>query len=242
MELFEAPGYSLLVRPAGEMQGEIVAVRPEGEGELVRPRDPEERAGPARLRVRGAKATVRWAPAIALNAVLGQNRAGVYIVVERSRGVPFYVGQSGGIGSEWGPRLHILRVFGVPIENFDIYIGAVSAAKGLTIKNPASRSPNWTASPFKPGDRDDERLLRQDIEQVLIRYFDNSGLPVQRNQQSTNPVMSAPNGIEVRHAGAVPTFLQRPLTRAGAATHVSSGTGEWTTTVRPNAQFEVPFG
>ncbi|CAA9319648.1 MAG: hypothetical protein AVDCRST_MAG89-1588, partial [uncultured Gemmatimonadetes bacterium] len=243
MELFEAPGYSLLVRPAGEMQGEIVAVRPEGEGELVRSRDPEERVGKDRSRVRGARATIQWAAPVPLNTATGQKKAGVYIVVERSSGAPFYLAQSGGIGGEWSPRLHILHVFGVPTENFDIYIGTISAAKGLTVKDTKSRSPKWTASAFKVGDRDDEKLLRQDVEQVLLRYFENSSLPVQKNQQAKKPIMSAPAGIEVRHTGLVPKFLQRPLTKAtSTAKHVPGKPGEWITTVQHDTQFEVPWG
>jgi hypothetical protein len=241
MELFEAPGYSLLVRPAGEMQGEILAVRPQGELELISPNDAAAtRSG---QRVRGARAEVKWAPAQLLvryrhpggKSAKPETFAGVYIIAKDN--LPVYVGQTADFVKEWAPRFHILGVFGSPEETYTVHVGKVSALPEQQVK--ALNSPTLTAFDKNP----DPRLLRQDVEQVLLRYLANSDLPARRNQQSTNAIMSAPAGIELRHTGAVPTFLQRPLKEArSTATHARSGSGEWITNVQRNTQFEVPWG
>jgi hypothetical protein len=235
MELFEAPGYSLLVRPAGEMQGEIVAVRPERESEMVTPNDPS--AWQSGNRVRGARAVITW-ESRPLPTLDRARNVGAYVYIIAKGKLPVYVGQTGNFSNEWSGRFRILRALGAPLENYVIHLGKVAAEPGLLVKDTTAAAPR----PFVGTREADVRLLRQDVEHLLIRSLANMRINV-ANELSTRQIRSARIGVTIRHAGAVPAFLQQGFTEVGpnVATNMQAA-GGWTTTVQPNAVFETPWG
>jgi hypothetical protein len=89
MELFEAPGYSLLVRPAGEMQGEIVAIQPQAggwEGETGGATKPTAPKNPLRV-------TITWNTACTFDKPCPATvKDGVYIVLDMAQ--PLKVGKT----------------------------------------------------------------------------------------------------------------------------------------------------
>jgi hypothetical protein len=212
MELFEAPGYSLLVRPAGEMQGEIVAVRAEGESEIVRPNDREERKSFAgsKFRVRGARAVIDWQEKRPLADLMGDTKAGavVYVITRKQGGRPVYVGQSGNFSREWGSRFRILTVLNAPLQDYYIYLGTVKPLPDLQLKDGRSASLPWKTIDFKPNDPTHLEWLRQDVEHVLYRWLWNNGHKKLENASSKHDIWIAPLGIKITHKGATPTFFQ----------------------------------
>jgi hypothetical protein len=126
---------------------------------------------------------------------------GVYIIAKKGGG-PVYVGQTADFAKEWATRFHILGVFEAPLHDYEVHAGTVSALPGLQVK--ALNSPALTPYNDKP----DARLLRQDVEHVLLRQLDNAGqLGGIKNQVSTRKIWSAPGGITLTHKGSPPAYL-----------------------------------
>ncbi|HEX2094544.1 MAG TPA: hypothetical protein VHG28_19220 [Longimicrobiaceae bacterium] len=233
LSVFRAPGYRILARPRAAREAEILLVKPiEGEEELVGPRDPMERksvgGGKARqrYRIRGARVTIQWQPAKRLADLVGKKSgfSGVYVVV-RPDG-KLYVGESGNFDKEWGDRFNLLQVFGVPLENFQIYLGTLTADPDLMVKKFGSKKEPWELVPYHRPTAGADNIdrtrfpawLRADVEQVLIRWLDRQDEEARKraggkgegrllNKKSRDPIWVADKGISVSHLNP-PSFLQ----------------------------------
>jgi len=203
--VFATPGWRMLVRPLGELQGEIVALRPvEGEEEVIGPRQPnfERMIAGTRYRVRGAQATVDWAPAVDVSRVLVVRPAAASVYVLMRDGVPIYVGESGSWRVRWSGRLEALNAFGIGTAPYTVAVGTIA----------------WTGpAPVPPAD-----LLRNDVEHILIRAYLRAGVRL-NNRTSTNRILPAPLGFRVQNTNAVPPGLPATIADLGQNTPFELG-------------------
>lgn len=159
------------------------------------------RVGGQRLRVRGARAQIRWTgPHTIEEAARERRRGGVYVVARGER--PIYVGEARDFGSRWSGRKAVLRNLNVRQYPFRVWLGTITALRG------ASRAPRTT--------------LREDVEHVLIRFLREKRGYALTNATSNKMLVAAPNGIEIRNYGSVPKGLPKgkddPITVAGGGT------------------------
>jgi hypothetical protein len=225
LAVFRAPGYRILARPRGAREAEILLVRPvEGEEELVGPRDPGERhsARGARYRVRGARVRIEWQAGQRLSDLVGKKgvRGDVYVIV-RAGGKPMYVGKTGNFSREWADRFHVLKVFGVPLEAYGIYLGTLRADPRQKVKKSGDRAEPWPVEDYDDGRH--RAWLRSDVEQVLIRWLDRVGGFPLVNEESTRQIWVAPLGISVTHVNPPPFLRSFTLTAADSPFEVGPG-------------------
>jgi len=203
--VFATPGWRLLVRPLGELQGEIVAVRPvEGEEEVIARGKPgfERTLAGTPYRVRGAQATVAWSAAVPVEKALALKPAAAAVYVLMRDGVPIYVGESGSWAVRWRGRFQALSEFGVPLAPYTVAVGNVS----------------WTGpAPAPPPD-----LLRNDVESILIRAYGRAGVKL-NNRTATKRILPAPQGFRVQSTGAVPPRLPAAVADQGQTTPFELG-------------------
>jgi hypothetical protein len=203
--VFATPGWRMLVRPLGELQGEIVAVRPvDGEAEVIAKGQPgfERTMAGTTYRVRGARATVTWSAAVPVAQALALKPAAAAVYVLMDGGVPIYVGESGSWAVRWRGRFQALSEFGVPLGRFTVAVGNVA----------------WTG----PAPAPSADLLRNDVESVLIRAYDRAGIKL-NNRTATNRILPAPLGFRVQNAGAVPPRLPAAVADLGQTTPFELG-------------------
>jgi hypothetical protein len=208
MELFEAPGYSLLVRPAGEMQGEIVAVRPEGEDEVYRDKEKNyQRTVPGKgtFRVRGAHVVVKWSKPVKLDEVLQQQPGGltVYVILMNDR--PIYVGKSESWKTRWDARMRVFREFKIPTKPYTVALGTV------TWVHPSIPQPPDT-------------LLLLDVEHILVRGLSNAGIQL-TNLTPRGEILGAPKSFRVTNKSRPPGFPAAPMEPLGVDTPYEIGPG-----------------
>lgn len=201
LEVFGTPGFRLLVRPTGEMEGEILAVTPvAGEMEVYADRQPGYRrsVGGKEYRVRGAHATVTWSRAepVAGAASLRPPASAVYVLLKDNQ--PIYVGESSSWSTRWRARLQALAEFGIPTTPYTVAVGSIA----------------WS-DPGQPAPKPD--LLRTEVEHLLVRGLMRAGIRL-NNRRSIEPVLPAPRGFRVVNAGVVPRGVPPVLQPAGQDT------------------------
>ena len=227
MELFETPGYSLLVNPVGEMQGEIVAVRPETDvlermvGKGPKSSSPQAPIGPAEK----VEITINWVGHCGLgeNCPGSGNRQRIYVItrVMGSKHKPLMVGmtQENDIKDRMLGYVHCARSLGQNADRFVAHVGEVTVVRG--------------------------RMRLLDVESLVMRLLNN----LHQNVRNVSMASRASVGlrlIEITHTGAVPPFLQIPgfsdkKRLTGATAHTGSGS-LWKTVIEPNVVFETPWG
>jgi hypothetical protein len=200
LDVFAAPGMRLLVRPVGEMEGEIVAVAPvEDEDETVyRDRQTGYRRTIAgkQYRVRGAIVQVNWSAAVPLSRVytLKPPASAVYVLLKN--GKPVYVGETASWGTRWRARLDTLSEFGVSPSPYTVAVGSIT----------------WKG----PGSAPAADLLRNDTEAILIRGLSRAGLRM--NNRTSDAMILAPRGetFRVENQNPPPGFPAGPMQPAGS--------------------------
>ena len=199
LDVFAAPGMRLLVRPLGEMEGEIVAVAPvEGEEEVIPNRAQGYRRtvpGVGTFRVRGAHVTIDWSSPVPLAGVRSVRApaGSVYVLLANNR--PIYVGQSVAWGSRWAQRLQVLSEFGIPTAPYTVSVGTIT----------------WDpAQPPPPS----QALMLRDVEHILIRGLINARNTL-TNRTSNAPVLPAPRNFRVVNRNPPPGFPLQPMAPAG---------------------------
>lgn len=203
--VFATPGWRMLVRPLGELQGEIVALRPV-EGEVYRPGDPKGKTsiGGKSTYVRGSQVSLEWSgpfmmtrPKGSIDTVLvdgttkkavSENRPGIYVATRG--GKPVYVGQATQLAKRWAGRC---RIFGeldlaVDLSDYRVWLGAITAS------NQPKKGPEGLG------------WLLNDLEHVVIRRMLRDGHAL-TNRTSFSPIVAAPQGIRIANNGKVPPFL-----------------------------------
>lgn len=214
MELFEAPGYSLLVRPAGEMEGEILAVRPTGaafEGETGGTKKASTTGG-APIKIK-----LNWLPPCRFDQKCTAGAGNrVYIVVQGR--TPLKVGST---TQDADRRMSDYRgctnLLSIPPRNMTFYLADVQAPANFDLTK---------------------------VESLVIRLLNRLPRLGLTNTNLTTPRKVDAGRVEIQHTGAIPPFMRYPFTKrteATTATHVQQG-GGWTTTIEPDAVFETPWG
>jgi hypothetical protein len=214
LDVFGTPGFRLLVRPTGEMEGEILAVAPvagelDGEAEVVyadRASGYRRSVGGKQYRVRGAHARVTWAKPFPLADVLSQNvgRDAVYVLLQKDAAAPggfrpIYIGETTAWRARWKTRLQTLSEFGIKPDPYRVSFGTIE----------------WiaTRSPKPPPD-----LVRNDVEHILVRGLRKYGL---NNRTSNQPILPPPNdgkkqrSFIVANVNAPAAFPREPMTARG---------------------------
>jgi hypothetical protein len=138
LDVFGTRGFRLLVRPTGEMEGEIVAVTPvagEGEGEM----EGEIRSITASLTWYGpfrfaASAKDVLSPINRGAKVPNLSGGGIYLFEKLgSKGwEPIYVGKADSFAKRLGTRREYLRQLGVTLNRYRVYLG-VSPTGGANL-------------------------------------------------------------------------------------------------------------
>lgn len=197
LDVFAAPGMRLLVRPVGEMEGEIVAVAPvQGEEEVYKDQEPGYRRQVNKqvYRVRGAHATVAWTTPFPVADVRKRTPGSNTVYVLLANGKPVYVGETRAWQSRWAVRLQTLAEFGVPTTPYTVAVGTITW------------DPAQGAAPRI-------ELLRNDVESILIRGLSRAGNTL-NNRSSTKRILPAPKGFRVQNTNPPPGFPSTPMEAA----------------------------
>jgi hypothetical protein len=205
-------GYIVIARPMAGSRYAIVAIR----------QRPEREQGEEEAR-HGGTASVDWTGPLPLDRAVGEDGGGVYVL--EHRGVPIYVGEGGAYGGKDGrlkQRVEHLRQAGVPLDQYTVRLGKISPGP--------ERNPNL-----------DERRRRM-VEQTAILDLNQlkaqQGQPLLTNEQSVNPYRVMPEGVEIRHRGTIPPYLQH-LRGGDGAQRISRSVGRYGGLTHP--QLSLPF-
>lgn len=198
LDVFGTPGFRLLVRPTGEMEGEILAVTPV-EGEVTRSVNANVTwHGPYKFTRKGVlKPTQKG------QTVPNLNTSGVYLVEKQGKKNPnaAYVGQADDFKKRLGTREEHMRQLAASTRRHRVYLGIPSGPQsGLddvehatvrsVVRGLANAGPNADAT-RKAAPRKDKRVT---------------------NERPHAPFKVGPGGLNVTHAAApgqsIPGYLR----------------------------------
>jgi hypothetical protein len=210
LEVFQAPGYELLVRPTGPAEGEILLVRsaPEGEEEVYDPKDPKawRKVGREWYRVRGPRVSLEWSGPFDIGRPPSSNttqlidpltsqaamvkRPGVYIATFNN--APKYVGESKGLSGRWVERCRIIGELEltVDLKPYQVWLGAIRSSDVPKV----TKELEW---------------LLGDLEHVLIRELKRAGAQL-TNRTSVKEILAAPLKVRIGNDGKRPPSWALP--------------------------------
>lgn len=196
LDVWAAPGFRLLVRPLGEMEGEILDVTPI-EGEVVyaaRAAGYRRAVANKTYRVRGAHATVTWSTPVPLTqaGTLRVPKSAVYVLLANEK--PIYVGETASWSIRWKSRMQVLSEFGISTRPYRVAVGTIA----------------WTG----PGPAPEAHLLRNDVEHILVRGLSKR---FKLNNRSSHLEILPPRGgsFRVKNVSPPPSFPREDMTAAG---------------------------